>query len=96
MFLVVCGCVLSRTGGKEVREKVEAIWAVLPAAALVDGFVPTQASFEQGELVVSNSFLVNSLIEQYARAAPSLADHDPACSFLTVRLVTIMHGNQDR
>lgn len=49
---------------------------VLAAAAQVDGFVPTQASFEQGELVVSNSFLVNSLIEQYARAAASLADLD--------------------
>jgi hypothetical protein len=49
---------------------------VLAAAEQVDGFVPTQASFEHGELVVNNSFLMNSLIEQYAQAAASLADHD--------------------
>jgi hypothetical protein len=49
---------------------------VLAAAAQVDGFVPTQLCFEQGELVLSNSYLMNSLIGQYAQAAASLADYD--------------------
>jgi hypothetical protein len=49
---------------------------VLAAAAQVDGFVPTQLCFEQGELVLSNSYLMNSLIAQYAQAAASLADYD--------------------
>ena len=49
---------------------------VLAAAAQVDGFVPIQLYFEQGELVLSNSYLMNSLIAQYAQAAASLADYD--------------------
>lgn len=49
---------------------------VLAAAAQVDGFVPTQFCFEQGELVLSNSYLMNSLVAQYAQAAASLADYD--------------------
>jgi hypothetical protein len=49
---------------------------VLAAAAQVDGFVPTQLYFEQGELVLSNSYLMNSLIAQYAQAAASLAYYD--------------------
>ena len=49
---------------------------VLAAAAQVDGFVPTQPYFEQGELVLTNSYLMNSLIDQYAQAAASLAGYD--------------------
>jgi len=49
---------------------------VLAAAAQVDGFVPIQLYFEQGELVLSNSYLMTSLIAQYAQAAASLADYD--------------------
>jgi hypothetical protein len=49
---------------------------VLAAAAQVDGFAPIQLSFEQGELVLGDSYLMNSLIAQYAQAAASLADHD--------------------
>ena len=49
---------------------------VLAAAAQVEGFVPIQLYFEQGELVLSNSYLMNSLIAQYAQAAAALADYD--------------------
>ena len=49
---------------------------VLAAAAQVDGFVPTELCFEEGELVLSNSYLMNSLVTQYAQATASLADYD--------------------
>jgi hypothetical protein len=60
---------------------------VLTAAAELDGFLPYQRSFEGGELLLTNSFLTNSLIRPYAQATAELANTDlPAARILADRL----------
>lgn len=51
---------------------------VLSAAAEVDAFFTFQRSFEGGELLLTNSFVSNSLIRPYAEATAELADTDLA------------------
>ena len=60
---------------------------VLAAAAEMDGFLPYQRSFEEGELILTNGFLCNLLIRPYATAAAELASSDlPASRILADRL----------
>lgn len=60
---------------------------VLAAAVQMDGFLPFQRSFEEGELILTNSFLCNQLIRPYAMAAAELAMSDlPASRILADRL----------
>jgi hypothetical protein len=49
---------------------------ILVAASQVDAFLPYQRSFDQGELILNNSFLFNSLIGPYIQATSQLADSD--------------------
>ncbi len=60
---------------------------VLSAAVSVDAFLPYPRSFDSGELLLSNSFLCNSLIRPYAQATAELANYDlPAARILADRL----------
>ena len=60
---------------------------VLAAAVEVDAFLPYQHSFEAGELILTNSFMCNSLIRPYADATAILANYDfPAARILADRL----------
>jgi hypothetical protein len=60
---------------------------VLAAAVQMDGFLPYQRSFEEGELILTNSFLCNQLVRPYAMAAAELAVFDlPASRILADRL----------
>jgi len=60
---------------------------VLAAAREVDAFLPYQHSFEAGELILTNSFMCNSLIRPYADATAILAIYDfPAARILAERL----------
>jgi hypothetical protein len=60
---------------------------VLSAALAVDSFLPYAHSFDSGELLLTNSFLCNSLIRPYAEAAAELAVYDlPSARILADRL----------
>jgi hypothetical protein len=60
---------------------------VLSAALAVDAFLPYAHSFDSGELLLTNSFLSNSLIRPYAEAAAELALYDlPSARILADRL----------
>ncbi len=60
---------------------------VLSAAAAVDSFLPYAPSFASGELLLTNSFLSNSLVRPYAEAAAELALYDlPSARILADRL----------
>jgi hypothetical protein len=60
---------------------------VLAAAIEMDGFLPYQRSFQGGELILTNSFLCNSLIRPYATATAELANSDlPAARILADRI----------
>ena len=59
----------------------------LLAASQLDGFLPDRHSFEDGELMLNQGFLYNSLLEPYAVAAADLASIDlPAARTLANRL----------
>jgi hypothetical protein len=49
---------------------------LLGPALQVDGFLPYQHSFHQGELILNNSFFFNSLIGPYVQATSQLANSD--------------------
>jgi hypothetical protein len=51
---------------------------VLSAAVEVDAFLPYQRSFDEGELILNNGLLCNSLVRPYAEAAAELAASDLA------------------
>ena len=53
---------------------------VLAAAVEVDAFLPYQRSFENGELILNNGVLFNSLVEPYVQATAALANSDPAAA----------------
>lgn len=60
---------------------------VLTAAVEVDAFLPFQRSFDNGELILSNGFLFNSLIQPYVQATAELANYDlPTARILADRL----------
>jgi hypothetical protein len=60
---------------------------VLSAALAVDAFLPYAHSFDSGELLLTNSFLSNSLIRPYAEATAELAVYDlPSARILADRL----------
>jgi len=60
---------------------------VLSAAFAVDAFLPYTHSFDSGELLLTNSFLSNSLIRPYAEATAELALYDlPSARILADRL----------
>jgi len=59
----------------------------LSAAAQLDGFLPDRHSFEGSELILSQGFLYNSLLEPYAMATAELAALDlPTARTLADRL----------
>jgi hypothetical protein len=62
---------------------------VMAAAVEVDAFLPYQRSFQSGELLLTNSFLCNSLIRPYAAAAAELANSDLAAARILADRLTL-------
>jgi hypothetical protein len=62
---------------------------ILGTAVQLDGFLPYQRSFEQGELIVNHSFLFNSLVAPYLRATSQLANGDVATARMLADRLTL-------
>jgi len=49
---------------------------VLAAAAQVDGFMPFNRSFIQGDLLLDNGLLYDTVVQEYAQSVAALATYD--------------------